>query len=87
MAPTVYRREYGPAQAIRAAVTLNNLGELPGVTSAIGTRLRHQYMLSYRPPAGKNGKWQKINVKIRLPRKVYALLHVQARSGYYAMER
>jgi len=67
------------------AFTLNNLRELPEVTGAIGMRLRHQYMLAYRPESSrKDGKWQKISVKLRLPHKMYTFLRVQARTGYYA---
>jgi len=67
------------------AYTLSNESELPAVTRAIGTRLRHQYMLAYRPqiPA-RDGKWHKIVVKLRLPSKWPSLLRVTARSGYYA---
>ena len=67
------------------AYTLTNLAELPQVTRAIGTRLRHQYMLTYRPQTrSHDGKWHKINVKLLLPKKWSAFLHVNARTGYYA---
>jgi len=67
------------------AFTITNAGELPAVTRNIGTQLRHQYMLAYQPPAaGRDGKWHKINVKLRLPKKLNSLLlHVNARAGYY----
>lgn len=55
----------------RQAYTLMNLAELPQVTRAIGTRLRHQYMLTYRPQThSRDGKWHKINVKLLLPKKI-----------------
>lgn len=64
--------------------TLTNEAELPQVTRSIGMRLRHQYMLTYRPQeAVRDGKWHKISVKLRLPRK-WSLLRVSARTGYYA---
>ncbi len=67
------------------AFTLTNLKELPEVTRAIGTQLRHQYVLAYQPQSAANdGKWHKISVKLRLPNKLHALLHVDARAGYYA---
>lgn len=67
------------------AYTLDNLAALPDVTRAIGTRLRHQYMLAYRPQThSKDGKWRKINVKLRLPKKWSSFLRVDARRGYYA---
>lgn len=65
--------------------TITNVGELPQVTRAIGTRLRHQYMLTYRPQTrSRDGKWHKISVKLLLPKNWSALLHVNARTGYYA---
>src|SRR5215469_4501353 len=66
--------------------TLTNVAELPEVTRSIGARLRHQYMLTYRPEETvRDGKWHKISVKLRLPRK-WSLLRVAARTGYYAEE-
>ena len=65
--------------------TITNIAELPQVTRAIGTRLRHQYMLTYRPPTrSRDGKWHKISVKLLLPKNWSSLLRVNARSGYYA---
>jgi Ca-activated chloride channel family protein len=67
------------------AFTLTNLKELPEVTRAIGTQLRHQYVLAYQPQsAAHDGKWRKISVKLRLPKKIHSLLHVDARAGYYS---
>lgn len=69
------------------AFTLTNEAELSAVTRSIGTRLRHQYMLAYRPSTPtRDGKWHKIVVKLRLPSKWPALLRVTARSGYYATQ-
>ncbi len=70
------------------AYTITNPAELPAVTRAIGSRLRHQYMLAYRPPAQvRDGKWHKISVKLRLPKKWPSFLRVSARTGYYAREQ
>jgi Ca-activated chloride channel family protein len=67
------------------AYTLSNVAEMPEVTRAIGTRLRHQYMLAYRPQTrSRDGKWHKINVKLLLPKKWATFLRVSARTGYYA---
>src|SRR5215469_5393209 len=67
--------------------TITNFAELPQITSAIGTRLRHQYMLTYRPQKrDRDGKWHKINVKLLLPKKWSSFLRVNARTGYYARE-
>jgi Ca-activated chloride channel family protein len=65
--------------------TITNVAELPQVTRAIGTRLRHQYMLTYRPlTRSRDGKWHKISVKLLLPKNWSSFLHVNARTGYYA---
>jgi Ca-activated chloride channel homolog len=67
------------------AFSLSNPNEMPAVTRAIGSQLRHQYMLAYQPPvASHDGKWHKINVKLLLPKHLNFLFHVQARPGYYA---
>jgi len=67
--------------------TLTRLNELPAVTRTIGTQLRHQYMLAYQPQTRPlDGKWHKINVRVQVPKKLQYLLHVSARSGYYAGE-
>jgi len=67
------------------AFTLTDVNELPAVTRAIGTQLRHQYMLAYQPQAAPHdGKWRKINVKLRLPKNLHFFFHVNARTGYYA---
>jgi Ca-activated chloride channel family protein len=66
------------------AFTLTNVNDLPAVTRAIGTQLRHQYMLAYQPQSAPHDeKWHKISVKLRLPKKLQSLLHVDARAGYY----
>jgi Ca-activated chloride channel family protein len=65
--------------------TLTNAAELPDVTRAIGTRLRHQYMLTYSPQKrDRDGKWHKINVKLLLNKRWSSFLRVSARTGYYA---
>ena len=66
------------------AFSLNSVNEMPRVTQDIGLRLRHQYVLAYQPRAmGRDGRWHKISVKLRLPKK-FPFLHVDARAGYYA---
>lgn len=67
------------------AYTLPNINEMPAVTRAIGSQLRHQYMLAYQPQSKpKDGKWHKISVKLRLPKSFHHFLRVDARTGYYA---
>ena len=66
------------------AFTLANEIELPAVASHIGRELRTQYVIGYRPEEmPKDGKWHKIQVKLRLPRKL-SFLKARARTGYYA---
>jgi Ca-activated chloride channel family protein len=65
---------------------LQNASQMPDVAHRIGTELRTQYVLGYRPQdAPKDGKWHKIKVKLMLPKKL-AFLRVNARTGYYAHE-
>ena len=57
---------------------------MPGVTQRIGAQLRHQYVLAYQPQtAVHDGRWHKISVKLRLPKR-FPFFHVDARPGYYA---
>jgi len=66
------------------AFAITNASEMPTVTRTIGTQLRHQYVLAYQPqPAPHDGKWHKISVKLRLPKKL-PFFHVDARAGYYS---
>jgi Ca-activated chloride channel family protein len=66
------------------AFTLENEMGLPAVASHIGKELRTQYVLGYRPEQmPKDGKWHKIQVKLRLPKK-FSFLRARAKSGYYA---
>jgi len=65
--------------------SLSNANDMPGVTRAIGTQLRHQYLLAYQPQSTPHdGKWHKINVKLLLPKALRYSFHVAARPGYYA---
>lgn len=68
------------------AFALDNASQMPTVSRNIGTRLRHQYVLAYAPQTSPHdGKWHKISVKLRLPKR-FSFLHVEARPGYYAAE-
>ncbi len=67
--------------------SLSNANDMPGVTRAIGTQLRHQYLLAYQPQAApRDGKWHKISVKLLLPKALRYSFHIAARPGYYAGE-
>ncbi|MGH9493377.1 MAG: VWA domain-containing protein [Candidatus Sulfotelmatobacter sp.] len=66
------------------AFVLSNANDMPQVARTIGMQLRHQYVLAYTPQsAPRDGRWHKISVKLRLPKK-FPFLHVDARLGYYA---
>ncbi len=66
------------------AFTLENVTALPEVASHIGKELRTQYVLGYRPEQmPRDGKWHKIQVKLRLPKK-FSFLRARAKKGYYA---
>ena len=66
------------------AFILEDPNEMPAVAHRIGTELRTQYVLGYRPEkAPHDGKWHKISVKLKLPAKL-SFLRVHAKTGYYA---
>jgi Ca-activated chloride channel homolog len=66
---------------------LDNVNDLPNVAESIGTELRNQYLLAYRPETTlHDGKWHKIKVRIRSPRG-WPYLLINAKSGYYAAGR
>ena len=66
------------------AYTLEGTLALPAVARNIGRELRTQYVLGYRPETmPKDGKWHKIQVKLRLPKKL-AFLRAHSKTGYYA---
>jgi len=65
--------------------TLENPKYLAAITHKIGTYLRHQYVLAYRPDTSQDdGKWRKIKVKMTLLPKGLPQLLVHAKTGYYA---
>ena len=66
------------------AFTLESPNEMPQVARHIGMELRTQYVLAYRPQdVAHDGKWHRIKVKLRLPRR-FAFLQAHARTGYFA---
>ena len=66
------------------AFTVDNPNLMPSIARHIGMELRTQYVLAYRPQdTPHNGKWRKIRVRLRLPRK-FAFLKAHAKTGYYA---
>ena len=66
------------------AFTLESPNEMPQVARHIGMELRTQYVLAYRPQdVAHDGKWHRIKVKLRLPRRL-AFLQAHAKTGYYS---
>ncbi len=66
------------------AFTVENVNELPDIATKIGSELRNQYILGYRPSnKSHDARWRKIKVKTRAP-KGLPPLSVYAKTGYYA---
>ncbi len=66
------------------ALAATNLRELPGIAERIGIELRNQYVLAYSPQnPNRDGKYRKIEVKLRQPKALPAL-KARWRLGYYA---
>lgn len=83
LGPELLRSIAGPSGG--RAYTIFSATDLPTVAHHIGTELRTQYVLGYRPQiAPHDGKWHKISVKLRLPRK-FSFLQAHAKKGYYAL--
>ena len=63
---------------------IDSPNELPDVAAKIGSELRNEYVLGYRPNNPMHdGKWRRIGVKVTPP-KGLPQLHVYAKKGYYA---
>jgi Ca-activated chloride channel family protein len=62
---------------------IDNQRDLVNAAAAISLQLRNRYLIGYRPETiHHDGKWHKITVKVKLPKKIDA--KVQAKTGYYA---
>jgi len=63
---------------------VSKLTDLPDIASKIGTELRNQYVLGYKPQDTRHNRaWRKLKVKLNAP-KGLPPVKVYARSGYYA---
>ena len=63
---------------------VGSLNDLPDIASKIGTELRNQYVLGYKPSDSRHdGTWRKIKVKLKPPKGVPPL-NVYAKTGYLA---
>jgi Ca-activated chloride channel homolog len=68
------------------AFILDDLVQMPVLARRIGMELRTQYVLGYRPRnPPHDGKWHKICVRLKLPKK-WPYLQAKAKTGYYADE-
>ena len=66
------------------AFIVENVNELPDIATKIGSELRNQYILGYRPSnKSHDARWRKIKVKMRAPRGLPPL-SIYAKTGYYA---
>jgi Ca-activated chloride channel family protein len=66
------------------AFTIDNVNLLPQLAVKVGTALRNQYMLAYKPDdTQRNGKWHKIKIKLTVPNSLWPLW-IHAKPGYYA---
>ena len=64
--------------------TVTNPNDLTAVAARVGTELRSEYVLGYRPAKSlRDGKWHRIKVKL-LPPKGVPRTQVSAKKGYYA---
>lgn len=67
--------------------SIQNINDLPAAAERISREMRNVYILGYSPANQKHdGKWRKIQVKLRLP-KNSPRLQLFSRSGYYAPVR
>jgi Ca-activated chloride channel homolog len=50
-------------------ITVENVNDLPNVAQKIGSELRNQYILGYRPSdKTHDARWRKIKIKLRAPK-------------------
>jgi len=92
--PRTQEERYGPALLAEMSdvtggrtFTISDPNELPDVATKIGTALRNEYVLAYKPlQKPRDGKWHKIKVKL-LPPKGLPALNLHAKQGYYAAEQ
>jgi len=86
-----YAEYYGPTLLSELAeltggrlFPVSTLNDLPDIAAKIGTELRNQYVLGYKPSnTHHDGVWRKIKVKLVPPRGLPPL-SVYAKTGYYA---
>jgi len=68
-------------------LSIQNINDLPAAAERISHEMRNVYILGYSPANQvHDGKWRKIQVKLRLP-KNFPHLQLFSKSGYYATVR
>jgi len=66
------------------AFSVENINDLPDIATKIGSELRNQYILGYRPSdKSHDARWRKIKIKLRTPRGLPPL-SVASKTGYYS---
>jgi Ca-activated chloride channel homolog len=86
-----YEEFYGPTLLSELAemtggrlFPVSTMNDLPDIAAKIGTELRNQYVIGYKPSDKRHdGAWRKIKVKLVPPRGLPPL-NVYAKTGYYA---
>ena len=69
------------------AFTVENLNDPPDIAAKIGSELRNQYILGYRPSnEAHDARWRKIKIKLRAPKGLPPLT-AYSKTGYYAPSR
>jgi Ca-activated chloride channel family protein len=65
------------------AFSVENINDLPDIAAKIGSELRNQYTLGYRPSdKSHDARWRKIKIKLRAPTGLPPL-SVSGKTGYY----
>jgi VWFA-related protein len=65
---------------------VNDLNDLPAISTRIGIDLRNEYLLGYYTAASHDGKYHQVKVDLSPPGNMPAL-HTYYRKGYYALSQ
>ncbi len=64
--------------------TIERADLLPAIAEKVGTELRNQYVLTYRPQdSARDGKWHKLKIKLTIPKSLWPVW-IHSKPGYYA---
>jgi len=65
--------------------TVEDLDEISDIAKKVSHEMRSVYVLAYNPGnKDYDGKWRKIQVKLRLPKQLLSQFRLFSKSGYYA---